>query len=938
MSIAPEHGAAPDADNVEGHSTTHENHSQSNAPQPFADEIARSFEGDGLEPGDRIAVGYQPAGGHFDFKVLTADEAPAFVRTLGPDCHVWANNNPLRLGPLARRGGVGDVVALRTLTADLDFKRLRFDNESDEVARERAERIVEATSQALGVAPTKVTDTGGGLHPRWLLDPEDHDARFEPGSAESNRATSALKRFGNLVGIIAREVWPDAAVDNVFDLAHIFRVAGTRNVKAEYGSPRLVTATYPGGAALSLDSLEEALDARGIPQEQATTRKAREAHGGPVYEDMPSGARRRVDLFVDKVFDRLKDELEEGARLSPTGTDAKGRTWQRIVADAGFDGGEFAASWTGLAEGDVLRRLEAIVPEEMKGANFSGGRTVSQTLNNHVGRKDKAAPPEWLAGAIAEAERGLGTKKLASGAAYAAERGPALPTDWADKVASERLSSRASTSTTTTSASGDGGQPTQKGKGGPSHAEIVVETARAGWRVEITPDGQPFAVPLTGPRLAIDLGAKGGALRALIAKKVYDERGIVLGAEALGNGLAVFMADAYERMTPIALHLRVAESDGRVVLDLGQPGTMRCVVITADGWTVEDEPPKGVYFRRPRSLAALPTPVREGSLEPLRRLLAFEADDRRWHLTRGWLAVCLRAEIPRPLLLAVGAPGTGKSTRGRLIVNVIDPRPELGSSFGRNLDDDQVKAMSRYLLGYDNLTSISEAVSDHVCRLVTGDNVEKRKNYTDTDSIVLAYRRTGVITAVTMPALRADALERVIPLHLDTMKGARRSEAALRAEFDAAHPGILGAVLDDAVAMLRHLPTTAPRTDGPRMLDYWASLLAIDPALADAFAESADDILVDAAEDDPLVVMVREWLRAYPRNEREGEPADEFASLDHFARVHGPPDYWPKNQRAMSTALTKASNTLSAVGVTFARGKANGRRSWRFVLDEEQGR
>lgn len=562
-----------------------------------------------------------------------------------------------------------------------------------------------------------------------------------------------------------------------------------------------------------------------------------------------------------------------------------------------------------------------------------------------------------VAAFAAVGERRLVEKKLGDSTRWAAERGPALPKWWADAVASARAeaqlttkptattpapsasaSASASSSAATSPTEDDLDRPQRNSKGGPSHAEIVVEVARAEYHVEITPTGQPFAVPRTGPRVAVDLGEKGGALRRLIAKKVYDERGIVLGSEALTNGLAVLMADAHERTHPVPLHLRVADLGDTLVLDLGQPGTMRCVVITKDGWTVEDEPPERVHFRRPGSLAALPTPTRGVGLEPLRRLLAFEADDRRWHLTRGWLAVCLRAEIPRPLLLAVGAPGTGKSTRGRLIVNVIDPRDELGSSFGRNLDDDQVKAMSRYLLGYDNLTTISEAVSDHVCRLVTGDSVEKRKNYTDADSIVLSYRRTGVVTAVTLPALRADALERVIPLHLDVMHGERRSETALRAEFAAAHPGILGAVLDDAVAMLRNLPTTTQRTDGPRMIDYWASLLAIDPTLADAFTEAADDILVDAAEDDPIVVTVREWLRSFPLDTREGEPSDEFASLDRFAHANGRPDYWPKSHRGMGAALTKASSTLAAVGITFTRGRSNGRRSWRFVLDEEQGR
>ncbi|WP_434967350.1 hypothetical protein [Janibacter indicus] len=828
------------------------------------------------------------------------------MKTLGPDCHVWANANPLRPGPLAARGGVGDIIALRTLTPDLDYKRLRSTDEDDEVAHDRAERIVDGISQVLGVAPTKVTCTGGGLQPRWLLDPEDGDARFEAGSPESNRATIALKRFGNLVGIIAREIWPDATVDNVFDLAHIFRVAGTRNIKPEYGSPRPVTATYPGGAALSLDSLEEALDARGIPQEQATTRKAREAHDGPVYEDMPSGARRRVDLFVDKVFDRLKDELEEGARLSPTGTDAKGRTWQRIVADAGFDGGALATDWTGLTEGDVLRRLAAIVPEEMKGATFSDGRTVSQTLNNHVSRKAKAAPPEWLPQAISE------------GQALAEVRRPG------DEVAKVG----------TVVAGGSKG-----GDKGPQQAEIAYHELRSNYQIEMTPEGLPFAVPLEAPRLPIPLGAKGGALIGTLADQIVEKYGVVLGRDAISTAMTPFIGSTRRLTERRPLHLRVAESkEGHIVLDLGQPGNTRCVIVTPDGWSVEEEPPEGIYFQRPGHLKPLPTPATDGSPDILRDLLGLAEDDRRWRLIRGWGAVALRPRVARPVLFAVGPSGCGKTTRGKLIVNVLDPRSELGSAFGNNLGDDQTKAYGSYLVGYDNLTRASENVSDHICRLVTGDSVEKRQLHTDAGLVVLTYRRTGVVTGLAIPRVRADALERIIPLHFTAMTDEdRREEKALDAAFEEAHPRILGAVLDDAVTMLANLPATQAGK-GTRMLDYYLSLLAIDPTLGAAYLEAAEGILVDAAEDDALVAAVRDWLRKRGGSEHVGPPTKMFLELDKAARISSPlgvPPNWPATAGAMSAELNAAANTLKAVGITFTNSKSNGSRVWRFTIAEE---
>lgn len=400
-------------------------------------------------------------------------------------------------------------------------------------------------------------------------------------------------------------------------------------------------------------------------------------------------------------------------------------------------------------------------------------------------------------------------------------------------------------------------------------------------------------------------------------------------------------AQAEELTTSTQLHLRCAHDPvaGAVVLDLGQPGTARCVVVTRTGWQVQDAPPTGCYFRRPGSLLALPDPTPGGSLEPLRELLGFAPEDDRWHLARGWLTVAPLATIPRPLMVPLGAAGSGKTTRARCLVSVLDPREELGSSFGRNADDDRVTAYSRFLVGYDNLSSVSETVSDHIARLVTGETAEKRRNYSDTDTVSITYRRSGVITAITLPTLRPDALERIVPLHLDRMTPqARTSETRLRHRFADAHPGILGAVLDGLVRVLDGLPALlAADPQTVRMKDYSLALLALDPSAFDAYQRSAAGVLTAAAEDDPLVAVVREYVAARQAATQAAEvviePKIAYADMTPIALRAGSA-WWPRDPAALSRALVRASGPLAAVGIEFepdASGtrKTTGRR-WTF--------
>src|SRR3954447_16260026 len=343
-------------------------------------------------------------------------------------------------------------------------------------------------------------------------------------------------------------------------------------------------------------------------------------------------------------------------------------------------------------------------------------------------------------------------------------------------------------------------------------ADDVVTWIEANYRLGRSTDGLLFAVPVYAGSNRVAREVR--SIRSDVLRRFREDRkartgkGVVIGSETMTAALGLVAAlaeDAQEHPEPVALRAAQVGND-RVVLDLGDTSG-RVVEASPAGWTVTDPCEAVPLFRRSSATQPLPEPVRGGSLETLRELLGLDADDRRWLIVRGWLVASLFAEVPRPILWATGSQGSGKSVRTRMVLSVIEPADSLGKEPGRNERDDSTAARGRFLVSYDNITTVSQNTSDWLCRLVTGVTDDRRALYTDDDLRPVSYRRSGVATSITLPpGLGSDALERIALVPLDRVPDSdRRGEAQLWAAYKAAHPQILGAVLDDLVGVLRHL-------------------------------------------------------------------------------------------------------------------------------------
>lgn len=456
------------------------------------------------------------------------------------------------------------------------------------------------------------------------------------------------------------------------------------------------------------------------------------------------------------------------------------------------------------------------------------------------------------------------------------------------------------------------------------------------YRTFLGDDGRPYMMKLDGTRLPEPITAS--AILRFVSSLADGHTNPVPAAR---DAAALLQAKAYGK-EPENLNLRVARFSDGLVLDLGQPKSSRCVVITADGWSIEDTAPEGVLFRRSKVTQPLPDPEKGGTLDGLRDLL--DLSDQQWTLVKGWLVASLLPDIPRPMLAFLGSQGSAKTTRAAMICGVYDPKPEhsLGSSFGKSLTDDRVKALSHYLVGYDNLSHTSKDASDHLARMVTGDSADARQLYTDGDLYTITYRRTGVFTAIALPPIQPDARERIVPIILERVpENKRKAEKALWREYEALLPRTLGAILDLAVVMLANLPVTEEKVQPlPRMADYFVALQAIDPAMADAYWSAVKDSMRDAAEEDPFVSVVVEWLQSewlMAGDSIDVTPSQAWQDAGVFYTKHDAGNrghgtaWWPSSASAFSKAIVRASEPLRALGVEAREVRIKGRRLWRFT-------
>jgi hypothetical protein len=455
----------------------------------------------------------------------------------------------------------------------------------------------------------------------------------------------------------------------------------------------------------------------------------------------------------------------------------------------------------------------------------------------------------------------------------------------------------------------------------PSQATRLVELA-AQTELFHTPDQEPCVTIVTNDH-AETWRLKSQGFRLWLRREFQRATGKIPSAQATQDAVQTLMGRALFDGPEHPVFIRLAEHDGAIYLDRGDPDWM-AIRIGPTGWEVVKNPP--VKFRRARGMLPLPIPVHGWSLTDLAPFINIW-DEPMWRLVVAWLVGACCPHGPYPILVLNGEQGSGKSTVAKVLRKLIDPHKVLLRRPPRDERDLMIATGNGWVISLDNLSYLPPWLSDALCNLATGGGFATRELYTDEDEVLFDATRPIIVNGIEEIATRGDLLDRTLLVTLPDISAAmRQAERKFWSAFEAERPGILGALLDAVAAAICNLPHVELERR-PRMADFAEWVTAAEPGLGwasssfmAAYSGNRQDATALTLDANPVAAKV---CKLAADGGFEGTMTELLAKLNKGAdEVLTRQGDWPKTARGLGGQLRRLVPGLRAVGVQveFSKG------------------
>jgi hypothetical protein len=412
-----------------------------------------------------------------------------------------------------------------------------------------------------------------------------------------------------------------------------------------------------------------------------------------------------------------------------------------------------------------------------------------------------------------------------------------------------------------------------------------------------------------------------------LSAQFYKRFGKVPGGQAKGDAISVLEGRAQHEGPNERVHLRFAEQDGVIFIDLANEAR-EIVHVTANGWSIEPNAP--VRFLRPEGMRPLPRPERGGSVDELRPFLNLETDGQ-FILFVSWIVAAQKPRGPFPILALIAEHGAAKTTCSRIARALVDPNRSPIRSPPRELRDLAVAASASHVLAYDNLSGVPIWLSDALCRVATGGGFSTRSLYTNNEEQIFDFVRPIIVNGIDNIAERSDFADRCLVLDLPAIPQEKRQrERVLMRDFEVRSGRIYGAILDGLAAAIRS-------EDGvdlhglPRMADFAVFATAAEDGLGfppesflRAYEQNQTDAVSVAIETDVVAASIIALLEQ--QKSWFGTSTDLLDKLESMAterQIRGP--HWPKGANALGNRLRRVTPILRTRGINVERRKSGSR-------------
>jgi len=350
---------------------------------------------------------------------------------------------------------------------------------------------------------------------------------------------------------------------------------------------------------------------------------------------------------------------------------------------------------------------------------------------------------------------------------------------------------------------------------------------------------------------------KGPGFQTWLRLRFRESRGRTPSTAAVRTALTM-LADLASVGEETPVWLRTASHGGCIYIDLGDESGCAIMIDETD-WTLVPSPP--VRFIRSKMTLPLPKPIRGGDLDAFRNLLNLQ-DEGSFQLLVTWCIAALMPAGPYPVLAIAGEQGAGKSLLARLLRDLIDPCRLRLRSLPSSERDLYIACSNTHVLSFDNLSKISDWLSDLLCKIATGGGIGLREMFSDDGEVYFEATKPIILTAIEDVVRRPDLADRAIVLTLPAIpENERIDPAEFEARFEACRPETLGALLDIMWLACRNLPGLKPDRL-PRLAGFARLGIAVERTFGDpgCFMAAYDSNRAIAsaiiAETDPLFAAV----------------------------------------------------------------------------------
>ncbi len=389
--------------------------------------------------------------------------------------------------------------------------------------------------------------------------------------------------------------------------------------------------------------------------------------------------------------------------------------------------------------------------------------------------------------------------------------------------------------------------------------------------------------------------------------------------------IAQYLKGLTGHLPPQEMYIRVAAEENNIYYNLNNN---RVVKINEEGWEIIDNP--NILYRQDTNYLPQVEPNNEPDLGRLGEYI--RVDKKQLVLFLAHMTSYFIPNISHPIAVITGEQGSAKTTTMRLIKSLVDPCaldkvsvPTTTQSLIQLLDHN-------FLIPFDNMSRVSQDLSDTLCRAVTGEGFSKRKLHSDDDDIIYHYRRGIIINGIANVIEREDLASRSIVYNLKKIDN-YVNESEFWANFEEDKPYILSAIFGILSRAIKIYPTVDLDGRYPsRLTDFCKWGYAIAEAVGGYGNEFLEEykaniaILNEHSLDSNVVTEALQFLLEEKNYNWSGSATDLMKDLKAIAfkySISTKGKDWPTTPNVLTRTLNNLKSNLATHGVDYINTKKN---------------